>query len=163
MPHEYRRSDRVADQIQRELATLIQQNIKDPRVGMVTITAVDVSREFEYARVFFTVLGNDQQKQSTLKGLKSAAGYLRRELARRIKLRSTPELQFVYDTTMENAQRITSLISQAIATDNANRETNRNDDQNGNSDPGKDRMFGDISSLGDIDDPESDKHAGKQD
>lgn len=121
MPHEYRRSDRVADQIQRELATLIQFELKDPRVGMVTITAVEVSKEFEYARVFYTVLGNDEQRQSSAKGLENAARYLRRELAKRLKLRSTPELQFIYDTSIENAERMSNLISEALDTGSANK------------------------------------------
>jgi len=119
MAKEFNRTDRVADQIQRELATLIQFDVKDPRVGMVTITAVEVSREFEYARVFFTVLGDNTVRESTIKGLTHAAGFLRRELAHRLKLRNTPELQFVYDQSIENAAKMSELISTAIAADQA--------------------------------------------
>jgi len=117
MKRDFNRSDRVADQIQRELAGLIQFEIKDPRVGMVTITAVEVSKEFEYARVYFTVLGEDKVRESTTKGLTHAAGFLRRELAHRLKLRTIPELQFVYDQSIENAAKMSKLISAAIASD----------------------------------------------
>ena len=117
MPKEFNRTDRVADQIQRELASLIQFEVKDPRVGMVTITAVEVSKEFEYARVFFTVLGDEAVRQATTKGLTRAAGFLRRELAHRLKLRSTPELQFVYDQSIDNAAKMSELISAAVASD----------------------------------------------
>lgn len=121
MKRDFNRQDRVADQIQRELASLIQFELKDPRVGMVTITAVEVSREFEYARVYFTVLGNDLNdksiKESTLEGLTRAAGFLRRELAHRLKLRTTPELQFFYDKSIDNAAKMSELISTAVASD----------------------------------------------
>lgn len=121
MPKEFNRTNRVADQIQRELATLIQFDVKDPRVGMVTITAVEVSREFEYARVFFTVLGDNAVREATTKGLTHAAGFLRRELAHRLKLRTTPELQFIYDQSIENAAKMSELISTAIASDEASK------------------------------------------
>lgn len=114
MAKEFSRSRRVADQIQRHLAELIQMELGDPRVGMVTITAVDVSHEFEHAHVYFTVLGKtlDDQKQveETTEVLNHAAGFLRRELARRLKLRTTPDLVFVYDTSLEKGNRLTDLI-----------------------------------------------------
>ena len=121
MAREFNRTDRVADQIQRELATMIQLEIKDPRVGMVTITAVDVSKEFEYARVFFTVFGDEAARQATTKGLTRAAGFLRRELAHRLKLRATPELQFVYDQSIDNAAKMSELISAAVASDDSSK------------------------------------------
>ena len=114
MKRDFNRSDRIADQIQRELAGLIQLEVKDPRVGMVTITAVEVSKELEYARIFFTVLGDDKARELTMQGLTRAAGFLRRELAHRLKLRSTPELQFVYDKSIDNAARMSELISAAV-------------------------------------------------
>ncbi|MEJ2180303.1 MAG: 30S ribosome-binding factor RbfA [Gammaproteobacteria bacterium] len=121
MAREFNRTDRVADQIQRELATLIQLEVKDPRVGMVTITAVEVSKEFEYARVFFTVLGDEAARDATTKGLTRAAGFLRRELAHRLKLRATPELQFVYDQSIDNAAKMSELISAAVASDDSSK------------------------------------------
>jgi len=122
MKREFHRQDRVADQIQRELAILIQHEVKDPRIGMVTVTGVEVSKEYENARVFFTVLGDDNVRQITTQGLAKAAGFLRRELAHRLKLRVTPELHFIYDTSIDNAARMSELISTAIA-------SNRSDDQ----------------------------------
>lgn len=114
MAKEFSRTRRVADQIQRHMADLIQKELGDPRVGMVTVTAVEVSHEFEHARVYFTVLGKQLDDQSqveeTTEILNHAAGFLRRELARRLKLRTTPDLVFVYDTSLENGNRLTNLI-----------------------------------------------------
>jgi ribosome-binding factor A len=114
MAKEFSRSRRVADQIQRHLAELIQMELGDPRVGMVTVTAVEVSHEFEHARIYFTVLGKKLDDQSqieeTTEALNHAAGFLRRELARRLKLRTTPDLVFVYDTSLEKGNRLTELI-----------------------------------------------------
>ena len=114
MSKEYSRTRRVADQLQRELAQLIQQELKDPRIGMVTVTAVDVTREFEHAKVYVTVLGDQGQLEASLQGLNRAAGFLRRELAHRLKLRTTPQLHFVHDTSLEQGMRLTALISEAV-------------------------------------------------
>jgi len=114
----YKRTDRVADQIQKELAQLIAYQVKDPRVGMVTITGVDVTREFDHAKVFFTVMGADQEGiKDTLTGLSKAAGFLRRELGKAIRLRTIPQLHFHYDSTIENAAHLSSLIEQAVKSD----------------------------------------------
>lgn len=117
MAKEYSRSQRVADQIQRELALLIQKDVKDPRIGMVTITAVEVTREFENAKIHVTVMGDEAQTKETLTGLNKAAGFLRRELAHRLKLRATPKLHFIHDTSLENGLRLTALINSAVAAD----------------------------------------------
>ena len=114
MKRDFSRSNRVADQIQRELANLIQFEVKDPRVGMVTITAVDVTKEFENARIYYTVLGDEATRKATEEGLSRAAGFLRRELAHRLKLRTTPSLQFLYDKSIDQAARMSELISTAI-------------------------------------------------
>jgi len=119
MKRDFSRSSRVADQIQRELASLIQFEVKDPRVGMVTITAVEVSRELEYARIYFTVLGDAEVRKATEEGLARAAGFLRRELAHRLKLRTTPSLQFLYDESIDRAAKMDELISTATAIDAA--------------------------------------------
>ena len=117
MAKEFSRTRRVADQIQRNMAELIQMELGDPRLGMVTVTAVDVSREFESARVYFTVLGkelgdNSQIKETTAT-LNHAAGFLRSALAKRLKLRTTPRLIFVYDNSMERGNQLTDLINSA--------------------------------------------------
>ena len=117
MAKEFSRTRRVADQIQRNMAELIQMELGDPRLGMVTVTAVDVSREFESARVFFTVLGKELGDKSQIKEttdtLNHAAGFLRSALAKRLKLRTTPRLIFVYDNSMERGNQLTDLINSA--------------------------------------------------
>lgn len=114
MAKEFSRTRRVADQIQRELAELIQMELGDPRIGMVTVTAVEVTHEFERARIYFTVMGNQDDIQSTTKGLNQAAGFLRSALAKRLKLRTTPVLQFVYDESIEKGLRMDALIKSAV-------------------------------------------------
>jgi len=123
MAQEFSRSRRVADQIQRELALIIQQEVKDPRIGMVTITAVDVSREFEHAKIHITVLGDETVVQSTLEGLEKASGFLRRELAHRLKLRTTPKLHFHYDHSLEEGMRLSNLIDTAVTADKSKGST----------------------------------------
>ncbi len=121
MAKEFSRTRRVADQIQRHMAELIQMELGDPRVGMVTVTGVDVTHEFERARVYFTVLDEnladkEQAKKSvenSTLALNRAAGYLRTALARRLKLRTTPQLVFIYDSSMEYGNRLTDLIKQS--------------------------------------------------
>ena len=113
------RSRRVGEQIQRELAQLIQLEVKDPRVKWVTVSAVKVSKDFSHAVVFFTVLGdyNETVDKNVLSGLEKAGGFLRRELGRRIKLRIVPELHFKYDDSTVRGTQLTSLIDAAIASD----------------------------------------------
>ncbi len=117
MAQEFSRARRVGEQIQQILAQLIQREIKDPRVGMVTITAVKVSKDFEIAKVYISVLGDADKIASTMDGLNHAAGFLRTELSHQLKLRSTPKLNFVYDASLEQGNRLTSLIDSAIAAD----------------------------------------------
>ena len=123
MAQEFSRSRRVADQIQRELARIIQRELKDPRVGMVTITAVEVTREFDHAKVYVTVLGDKSVCKSTLEGLNSAAGFLRRELAHCLKLRTTPLLHFHYDHSLEEGIRLSAMIDDAVAADKSKEPT----------------------------------------
>ncbi len=116
MARDYPRSYRVADQIQREISQLIRLELKDPRISdLLTISSVDVTRDLSLAKIYFTVLKENQQKD-TETGLKQSAGYLRKLLGRRLTMRSVPELRFVYDTTIEEGVRMTGLIDQAIKT-----------------------------------------------
>jgi len=109
------RSARIADQIQRELAELIRLELRDPRVRLVTLTAVELSRDQSHAKVFFTVLGSDGEAKETLEGLQRAAGFLRSNLAHRLSTRSVPELHFAYDASIERGARISRLIDEAVA------------------------------------------------
>jgi ribosome-binding factor A len=111
------RQRRVADQIQRELAEIIRGELKDPRVGMITLTSVDVSPDLAHAKVYFTTLAEDADRDEALKGLKRASGFLRSELGRRVKVHNTPELHFVFDASVERGVRLSRLIDDAVASD----------------------------------------------
>lgn len=107
------RPRKVADLIQRELAELIRLEVRDPRVGMVTITSVDVSPDLSHAKVFVTLLEKDKIPE-TLKGLQRAAGFLRSQLAHRMKMYTTPELRFAYDESVERGDHLSRLIDSVI-------------------------------------------------
>ncbi|NOZ38332.1 MAG: 30S ribosome-binding factor RbfA [Gammaproteobacteria bacterium] len=117
MPKDFSRSRRVGEQIQRELAVLIQQEIKDPRLGMVTVSAVDVSRDLSVAKVFVTVFDEEHDMTQTLDVLNRAAGFLRHWLGKGMSLRSVPTLKFIYDASVSNGNRLSSLIDQAVTSD----------------------------------------------
>lgn len=104
------RPQKLGDLIQRELSELLQRELRDPRVGMITITGVDVSPDFSHAKVFFTVL-EKQRLEDAREGLRRAGGFLRSQLARRIKLYTTPELRFEYDESVERGDRLSRLIN----------------------------------------------------
>ena len=103
------RPQRLGDLIQRELSELIRLELRDPRVGMLTITSVDVSPDMSHAKVFFTMLEKDKL-EDTLHGLKRSAGFLRSQLARHLSMYSTPELRFVYDESVERGDHLSRLI-----------------------------------------------------
>jgi len=107
------RGFRVADQIQRDLAELIARELKDPRVGMVTINAVEVTPDYAHAKVFFSLLTGDPEE--TLAGLNTAAGFLRSGLFKRLHIHTVPTLHFVFDRTTERAADMNALISKAVA------------------------------------------------
>ena len=117
MPKDTSRPHRVAEQIQRELAELVQLEVKDPRVGMVTLTGVEVSNDYAHAKVFFSLLGDQARVNEALKGLNSAAGFLRSQVAHRMKLRVMPMLHFMHDISIEQGARIDKLIADAVAED----------------------------------------------
>ena len=117
MPKDYPRSSRIAEQVQRELSDVIRLELKDPRVGMVTITDVEVTPDHKLAKVFFTVLGDEARIKEATRGLGHAAGFLRSELAHRFEMRSVPQLQFIYDASVERGVRLSNLIEAAVADD----------------------------------------------
>ena len=117
MSRDYPRSRRVGDQMQRDLAALIRDEIKDPRLGMVTVSAVDVTRDLAYARVYVTVLGDEQARSESLAVLNRAAGFLRRLLGQRMVLRTVPQLKFVYDESIERGERLSRLIESVAPRD----------------------------------------------
>lgn len=107
------RPQKVADLIQRELSELIRLEVRDPRVGMLTITSVDVSPDLSHAKVFITLL-QKEKLEDTLQGLQRAAGFLRSQLAHRMKLYTTPELRFAYDESVERGDHLSRLIDRAV-------------------------------------------------
>lgn len=115
MPRDFPRSRRIAEQIQRELSDVIRLDLKDPRVGMITLTDVEVSHDHAHATVFFTLLGDEERVKATTKALGHAAGYLRTQLARKMRLRTVPQLQFKYDASVERGARLSRLIDEAVA------------------------------------------------
>ena len=117
MPREFTRVERVSDAVQQELAVLIRDNISDPRVGMLSVTDVEVSRDLAYAKVFVSFIGDRSQKDidAALEALNGASGYLRKLLAASIKLRITPKLQFSYDESGRRGQHLSALIDLAIS------------------------------------------------
>jgi len=110
----FQRSDRVAEQVRRDLADLIRVELKDPRVGMISLTAVELTPDYAHAKVFFTTLDSEHLVEIET-GLKRAAGFLRRELGRRIHIHTLPELHFVYDNSLERGASMSQLIDQASA------------------------------------------------
>ena len=127
MAKEYSRTQRVADQMQRELALLIQREVRDPRLGMVTVTAVDVSRDLAHAKVFFTLLGKDSDEDVALNReiLNEAAGFLRMQLGRVMKLRSIPQLHFHYDESIRRGVHLSSLIDRAVVEDGEHQQDDK--------------------------------------
>ena len=123
---EGKRSEKVADLIQKEISHMLVRSIKDPRIGFVTITRVIVSDDCRLAKVYFSVAGSLAERESSVKGLDSAKGYVRRELGRRIRLRYTPEITFQFDPSVEYAIHMEELI-QSI-----HQEKEPNGDEEGN-------------------------------
>jgi len=109
------RRARIADQIQRELAEIIRLEMRDPRVGMITLTGIELSRDQSHAKVFYTVLGAESAAREAGEGLQRAAGFLRSELAHRLSTRSVPELHFQFDESVERGARLSKLIDEAVA------------------------------------------------
>lgn len=119
MAKEFSRSERVGDYVRRELALIIQREVRDPRLGMVSITAVDVSRDISHARVHFTLLGSDtaEDAKPCTDVLNKAAGFLRSALARDASMRSVPKLRFVFDSSIGRGRDLEALISRARSSD----------------------------------------------
>jgi ribosome-binding factor A len=111
------RSVRLADQIQRDLAELIRRELKDPRVGLVTVTGVEVSRDLAHARVYVSSLAAEDMHQSTVEALQHAAGFLRARLGHALRARQVPDLHFVYDESVERGVRLSQLIDAAVESD----------------------------------------------
>ena len=113
MPREFNRAERVAGQLRRELAQLIQMEIKDPAVGLVSVSDVEVSRDLSHAKVYVTVY-NEADAAASIRALKGAAGFLRTRLGRELRMRSVPALHFLHDDSVEKGHRMDRLIERAV-------------------------------------------------
>ncbi len=116
MPRDFKRAERVGGQLRRELAQLVQLEVKNPGVGFVSISDVEVTRDLAHARVFVTVFEEDKARES-IEALNRAAGYLRRRLSQEMRIRSVPELHFLHDASVETGARMDELIASAVAAD----------------------------------------------
>lgn len=119
MAKEFSRSQRVSEQILRELAELIRLEVKDPRVGFITLTEVEVTPDYAHAKVYFTSMAGQASVEEILVGLRRASGFLRRELGRRIRIHTLPELHFHYDHSVEHGSHMSKLIDQVVREDEA--------------------------------------------
>lgn len=111
------RRERVAEELREQIAQLVARELKDPRIGFVTITRVEVTADLAHAKAYVSVLGDEQQKRDSLVGLKTAAGFVRREVGRRMRLRVLPEVHFVYDKGVDATDRVARLLDEVRARD----------------------------------------------
>lgn len=109
---DYKRSDRVGDLLLELISELLAKEVSDPRIGSVTLTGAEVSKDLRHARIYFRLLGAVEKKAEVLAGLKSATGFIRAKIAKELKLRFVPAMEFVYDETQDEAQRIDELLKQ---------------------------------------------------
>ena len=112
-----RRAERVAEAVREVVADLLLREIKDPRVGMITVTSVDISPDLKHAKVYFSSVGDAAAHQRSLSGLRSAAGFIRAQVTRRLQLRRAPELTFAFDPSLEMAERLAALLKDAAPKD----------------------------------------------
>ncbi|MBI5785074.1 MAG: 30S ribosome-binding factor RbfA [Rhodocyclales bacterium] len=126
MAKEFSRSSRVSEQIHRELSELIRLELKDPRLSsklsLVTLTDVEVTPDYAHAKVFYTSLAGEEHREEIDQGLKHSAGFLRRELGKRVRIHHTPELHFVYDASVERGTRLSNLIDEAVKSDEGRKD-----------------------------------------
>lgn len=109
------RIDRISEEVKREMSSIIQNDLKDPRLPtMLSITAVKVTKDLKFAKVYVSILASDEEKKNALLALKSASGFIRREISRRVQLRNTPQLQFILDDSIEKGAYISNLINKTM-------------------------------------------------
>jgi len=122
MPKDFSRKQRIVEQIRRELAELIRLEVKDPRVGFITLTDVEITPDYAHAKVFFTSMQGQEGLDEILVGLRRASGFLRRELGKRVRIHTTPQLHFVYDSSVEEGNRMSQLIDEVVREDERKRD-----------------------------------------
>ena len=132
---DYSRTQRISDALQRELAVLIRNEIRDPRVGMVNVTGAEVSRDLSNAKIFVTFVGHETEDDSrqAAEVLNGAAGFLRNQVARSMILRATPKLHFIYDKSVRHGQHLQAMIDKAVFDDTEKRKSSDDTDSGGES------------------------------
>lgn len=113
------RRRRLAELLKKEISDLVVREIKDPRIGFVSITSVDLSADLRHAKVLISVLGNENERKASLAGLRSATGFIKRELGNRLRLKYVPSISIVYDDSIEQGARIISLIDSVVKKENS--------------------------------------------
>ena len=109
------RTSRISEEMKKEISDIIHNELKDPRLSkLISVMSVNVTKDLRYAKVYVSILGDDEEKRNAIRGLKSAAGYIRREVGRRMQIRFTPEIQFELDNSIEQGIYITKLIKETI-------------------------------------------------
>ncbi len=130
MAREYARTDRVGQQIQKEIAVILMREIKDPRLSMTTVSAVEVTRDLAYAKIFVTFFNdNADEIKASLEVLAEAEGYIRSLLGKRLRARIMPHLRFVYDKSMAEGVRMSALVDQAVASDKSDDDSEATDSE----------------------------------
>lgn len=110
----YQRTDRINEQLRQEVSILVRDAVRDPRVGLVTITAVETSPELDHAKVYVSVMGDDAEREAALQGLRSASPFIRTQLSKQLHMRRVPELHFHFDRVLQEATRIESLLREVL-------------------------------------------------
>ncbi|MHC1697846.1 MAG: ribosome-binding factor A [Geobacteraceae bacterium] len=119
-----KRSDKIAEALHELISGLLVKGVKDPRIGFTTITAVKVAEDLHLATIYFTVIGNDAEKKATEQGLNSARGYIRKEMAKTLRMRYVPDIIFRYDESVDYGRRIDSLLNEVLTTNTDDNENN---------------------------------------
>jgi ribosome-binding factor A len=125
---QFRRTDRLNEQLRQEITLLVRDEVRDPRVGLATITAVQTSPELDHAKVYFTALGDEDERKEILAGLRSASPFIRSQLSKRLHMRRVPELHFELDRVLEEAARIERLLREALPPDPPSNDDDESDD-----------------------------------
>lgn len=150
MAREFGRTDRVADFLKRELARLLQFEVRDPRVGMVSVTDVEVTRDLAHAKVFVTVMGKESaaDAQESIEALNNASGFMRSQIASVSNTRTVPRLRFVYDASVVRGTRMSALIDEAVKMDRAKAEADMDANSDSDSDTSTDGNDSDRNDAG---------------
>ncbi|MBG6244657.1 ribosome-binding factor A [Candidatus Symbiopectobacterium sp. 'North America'] len=131
MAREFSRTQRVSQEMQKEIAIILQREVKDPRIGMATVSGVDLSRDLTYAKVFVTFLNDNEPEQVKvgIKALQDASGFIRVLLGKAMRLRVVPELTFAYDNSLVEGMRMSNLVTNVLRNDAEKRFANGDDDR----------------------------------